>query len=309
MAKATIKAVILAYNEEDNIKRCLDAIKGWCEIYVVDSFSQDQTVAIAKSYGAHVLANKYENHASQWNWALANIPVTTDWILALDSDFIVTPELKEGIDRFLSGDEEKYNGFYVRHEYVFWGSRIRFGGIKKYWLRGIRHGKGSADSSDLVDFRFNVEGPTKRLTEKVIEDNDKDDDFTFWVGKQDIFSVRLAVEEELRRRQLLKWEGKNSLFGNTDEKFKKLRDLWLRMPLFIRPWLYFIYRYILAFGFLDGKGGFVYHFQQGLWLRMVIDMKIWEIRKQKLTDDQLIKLSQVMLQIKTGSLRVLLKEL
>lgn len=307
MSKATITAVILAYNEEKNIRTCLDSIQGWCDIFLVDSFSTDATVQVALEYGAQVMVNKYENHASQWNWALANLPLSTDWILALDADFIVSPALRKEIDRFLSEDEKKYNGFYVKHEYVFWGSRIRFGGIKKYWLRGIRQGYASADSSDLVDFRFNVNGHTKQLRAKVIEDNDKDSDLTFWLQKQDIFSVRLAVEEELRRRNLLQWEGKNSLFGNTDEKFKKLRDIWLRMPLFIRPWFYFIYRYFFSLGFLDGKGGFIYHFQQGLWLRMVIDMKILEIRRNHLSDSDLVNLAKTMLQYKSGSLRFLLK--
>jgi hypothetical protein len=189
---------------------------------------------------------------------------------------------------------------------VFWGSRIRFGGIKKYWLRGLRMGYGSADSSDLVDFRFNVNGEVKRINAKLIEDNEKDSDFSFWVRKQDVFSLRLAVEEEVRRRKLLTWEGRKSLLGNTDEKFKSYRDIWMSLPLFVRPWLYFAYRYFFALGFLDGIGGFIYHFQQGLWLRMVVDMKIWEIRKAKMPDEMLVSLSREMLAVKSGSLEYVL---
>src|SRR6187431_1814283 len=104
MGKSSLTAVILAYNEEFNSRTCLEAIHGWCPIYVVDSYSQDKTVQVAQEYGASVMVNKYENHASQWNWALANLPSETDWILALDADFIVTPELRNEIDKFLAGD-------------------------------------------------------------------------------------------------------------------------------------------------------------------------------------------------------------
>ena len=301
-----ITAIILTYNEEKNIRRCLDSIGSWCPIVVVDSFSTDKTVQIAEEFGAEVLQNKYLNHSSQWNWALKNVPVQTDWILAVDADFIVTDELKLKVDSFLSGDEKEYNGFYVIHEYVFWGSHIRFGGVKKYWLRGIRKGYGKADSSDLVDFRFNIEGDIKNIRAKMIEQNEKDDDFSFWVRKQDLFSFRLAVEEEVRRRGLLEWEGEKGIFGNSDMRIKSLRDIWLRFPLFVRPFIYFIYRYFFALGFLDGIGGFIYHFQQGLWLRMVVDMKILEIRRMQLTDSQLKTLSERMLEHKSGSLTELM---
>ena len=301
-----ITAIILTYNEEKNIRRCLDSIGSWCPIVVVDSFSTDKTVQIAEEFGAEVLQNKYLNHSSQWNWALKNVPVQTDWILAVDADFIVTDELKLKVDSLLSGDEKEYNGFYVIHEYVFWGSHIRFGGVKKYWLRGIRKGYGKADSSDLVDFRFNIEGDIKNIRAKMIEQNEKDDDFSFWVRKQDLFSFRLAVEEEVRRRGLLEWEGEKGIFGNSDMRIKSLRDIWLRFPLFVRPFIYFIYRYFFALGFLDGIGGFIYHFQQGLWLRMVVDMKILEIRRMQLTDSQLKTLSERMLEHKSGSLTELM---
>lgn len=302
-----ITAVVLTYNEEQNIRRCLESVADWCPIIVVDSYSTDNTKEVAKEFGALVLENKYLNHSSQWNWTLNNIPNDIEWILALDADFIVTDKLKKELDKFLEIEEQKYNGFYVIHEYVFWGSHIRYGGIKKYWLRGIRRGYGEADKSDLVDFRFNIEGKVKNIHAKVIEDNEKDDDFSFWVRKQDLFSFRLAVEEEIRRRGLLKWEGQKGLFGNSDMRIKSLRDIWLRFPLFIRPFIYFFYRYFLTLGFLDGIGGFIYHFQQGLWLRMVVDMKIYEIRQANLSDKKLLDLSNYMLNYKSGSLSEILK--
>ncbi|MEM1137065.1 MAG: glycosyltransferase family 2 protein [Bacteroidota bacterium] len=304
-----ITTIILSYNEEKNIARCLESIKDWCPVFVVDSFSTDATKEVSHSYGAKFFENTYKNHSSQWNWALNNTPIETDWVLCLDSDFIVTEALKKEIESFLDDkDEKQYNGFYVIHEYCFWRAHIRYGGVKKFWLRGVRKGKGTADISDLVDFRFNVDGDIKYIHAKVIEDNEKDNDLTFWINKQDVFSLRLAVEEELRRRKLLNWEGNISFFGNTDEKFKYLRDIWLKFPLFVRPFILFFYRYFLSLGFLDGIGGFLYHFLQGLWLRMIVDMKIWELRTYRLSDSQLVALSQEMLRHKHGSLGKIIGE-
>ena len=237
-----ITAIILSFNEERNIKRCLAPLVGWCPIILIDSFSTDNTVKIAREMDAKILFNEYTNHSSQWNWALTNANIETDWILALDSDFIITEKLMKELELFLSKDDGEYNGFFIKREYKFWNSNIRFGGMKKYWLRGLRKGFGKADTSDLVDFRFNVEGKIKYLNGKIIEDNEKDNDLAFWINKQDIFALRLAIEEELRLRNLLIWEGNKSIFGNTEEKIKSLRDIWLKLPLFIRPFILFIYR-------------------------------------------------------------------
>ena len=309
MSDRNITAIVLTYNEEVNLRACLESITGWCPVIVVDSFSADRTIQVASEFGATTYEHFYENHCSQWNWALENTNVETDWILALDADFKVTKDLKDRIDHFLAHEQSSYNGFYVIHRYVFWGSHIRFGGVKKFWLMGLRKGYGKGDESDMVDFRFNVEGQTKKIKGKVISENANDNDLSFWMRKQDKFSLRMAVEEELRRRNLLHWGGKKTLMGNTDEKFKVYRDAWMKLPLFIRPVLYFIYRYFIALGFLDGIGGFLYHFQQGMWFRMIVDMKIYELRRMKLTNPQLLQLSKEMLKSKTGSIRDLVNHL
>jgi len=308
MIDKNITAIVLTYNEEKNLPRCLRAIHHWCPIIVVDSFSTDRTKEIASQFGTLFYENKYLNHSYQWNWTFSHAEIKTDWILALDADYVVTDDLKKKIDLFLAGDHLPFNGFYVHHRYKFWGSYINYGGIKKKWLIGIRNGHGTSDESGLVDHRFNVTGKIGNIDGVLISDNETDNDLSYWMRKQDLYSLRLAVEEELRRKNLIGWSGRKSILGNTDEKFKVYRDTWMKFPLFIRPILYFIYRYFLTLGFLDGLGGFLYHFQQGLWLRMVVDMKIYELRKYKLTNDELISLSKRMLQTKTGSLRELLAD-
>jgi len=219
----------------------------------------------------------------------------------LDADFVVSHELLDRISRETEGLSENIGGIYVRHLYKFGWGRIRFGGTKKYWLRMVRRGCARPDSSDLVDFRFHVDGDVLRWPEAVIEHNRKDDDIAIWTAKQDKFSLRLAVEEELRRRGLHGWDRTPRLFGTVDERFSWLRDRWLDLPLFVRPVLYFLYRYIVAGGFLDGRAGFLYHSLQGFWLRLVVDWKTVQLRNIHLDDKALQEFAREMFQSYSGS--------
>ncbi len=304
-----IASVILCFNEALNIRYCLDSVRGWSDIYVIDSGSTDGTQSICREYTEQVLEHPYESHAAQWNWALDSLPITAEWILALDADFVVTAELRHQIENDLGKLDPRIGGVYVRHRYKFGGDDIRFGGTKQQWLRIVRRGKARPDLSDLVDFRFNVDGATAQFHGAVVEYNRHDDDISVWTRKQDKFSLRLAVEEELRQRGMMAWQGNPRLLGNPDQRFMRLRDLWLKLPLFLRPCMYFFYRYFLMLGFLDGRAGFLYHFLQGFWLRVMVDWKIWQIRLEKLNDSELSELQRAMFLTREGGVSDLVANL
>ena len=183
-----ISAIVLTYNEEPNVHRCLESIRNFCEIFVVDSGSVDRTIEICREYTDNIFFNEYVNHSFQWQWALESLPIKTNWILALDADFVATESLKHQISKNLPQLSNNVDGVYVLHRYVFGGKQIRFGGTKKYWLRIVRSGRARADQSDLVDFRFVVPGKTVQFDGIVLEYNVHDDDISFWVRKQDKFS-------------------------------------------------------------------------------------------------------------------------
>lgn len=296
-----ISAIVLTYNEEANIRECLDSIKTLPFIYVVDSGSTDRTLDICLEYTQHIFHHDYLNHADQWQWALDSLPIDTNWILALDADFVVTPELLKRVGRDIPLLGDDVAGIYVRHLYKFGWGLIRFGGTKSFWLRLIRRGRAQPDSGDLVDFRFVVDGKVVTWREAVVEYNRNDDDISVWLRKQDKFALRLAVEEELRRGRLHDWAGKPRLTGTTDERFAWLRDRWLHLPLFIRPVLYFFYRYVFAGGFLDGRAGFLYHSLQGFWLRLIVDWKTIELRALKLDAQELKMFARAMFKTRSGS--------
>jgi glycosyltransferase involved in cell wall biosynthesis len=279
-----LSAVVLTLNEERNIEECLASIAELgTEVFVVDSGSADSTVEIATRLGAKVVTHPFEGHAKQWNWALRNLPIQTEWILALDADHRVTPELRASMTNVLQdGASVGIDGYYVCRRQVFRGKWIRHGGYyPKHLLKLLRRGKASCDDSELLDFRFYVPGTTAPLAGDLIEDNHNEDRIAFWIAKHNHFSDLQAAEELRRRRTRETWTVEPAFFGSPDQRTLWFKERWYRMPLGFRPFAYFFYRYFLRLGFLDGWQGFVFHFLQGFWYRLIVDLKMRELMDQE----------------------------
>jgi glycosyltransferase involved in cell wall biosynthesis len=285
--------VVLTHNEALNIRECLKGMADWlAAVFVVDSGSTDHTVEIATSLGASVYAHPFETHARQWRWALEHLPITTDWVLALDADQQLLPELREELDAtFRGGVEPHVSGLYINRRQIFRGRWIRYGGYyPKYLLKIFRRDDVTIDEADLVDHHFTVGGETRKLQSDLLEDNRNEAAIAVWTEKHNRYAVRQARQEMQERhdreaRRTLRerldkpaptWR---SLFGNPDERVLWLKDVWSRLPLFVRPCLYVTYRYILRLGFLDGREGFIFHVLQGFWYRLLVDINISELRK------------------------------
>ncbi|MEK7994841.1 MAG: glycosyltransferase family 2 protein [Planctomycetota bacterium] len=275
-----LSAVVLTHNEEVNLEASLRNVAGWCkEIVVVDSGSSDKTVEIARRFTDKIFVHPYEDHASQWDWTFRNVPFACDWLLLLDADFIVSAQLRDSIASALRAPKDVV-GYFVHHRYVFLGRQIRFGGTKKWWLRLVRRADASVDRSELVDFRVVVAGRTQKLHGLVLEDNKKEYDLDFWIDKHQKFSSRMAVEEVLRRDGVLRWQISPNVFGNSEERISWFKQRWYSLPLYVRPFAYFFLRYIFLAGVLDGWRGFVFHFLQGLWFRLIVDLKMGMIYRR-----------------------------
>jgi len=275
-----ISVLVLTFNEEANIESCLTSVCGWAEdICVLDSGSKDRTLAICAAFDVASMSHPYVDHRSQMNWGITQVPWRHDWLLLLDADNVVTPELMREIDAVLTDDDPAINGYYNPHEHYFRNQKIR--GLKAKWLRLVRRSRVRVDGSELVDFRLVVDGRTGSLEGAIIENNQKENDIDFWIDKHQRFAKRMAVEEVLRRESLLNWSEdlQPRLLGNPDERMIWFKIRWYRMPLYVRPVLFFIYRYFLRLGFLDGWNGFVYHALQAFWFRLLVDVHISEIRQ------------------------------
>lgn len=272
-----ITAIVLTYNEERNLPKCLDSIAGRAaEIIVVDSFSTDATLQIARDRADKVVQHEYEGHPQQWQWTLSNVATAHEWIFAIDADFVVTQGLWDDLRTRLA--ERGVDGFYVRHREIFRGRRISHGGAyPNHWLRIFRKDKVKIDLNDRVDIHFYVDGRVDRIEFDVEEQNYKDDDIFFWIQKQNTFAKKHAQEELDRKNRSVSAPVRPRFFGTLDERKMLMKQVWYRLPLYVRPFIYFFYRYVLRLGFLDGKQGFVYHFTQGFLYRLLVDINIEEI--------------------------------
>ena len=277
---AEFSFVILTYNEEIHLPRLLQSIAPLrAATYVLDSGSTDKTLEIAHQYGATIAFHAFENHPRQWDFALKNFDIKTPWTIGLDADQIVTAELLELLAGFKNEQlPAQVNGIYFNRKNYFKGRWIRHGGyFPKYLLKMFRTGVGYSDLHENMDHRFVVSGQTHVWKKGyLIEENLKENDIGFWIDKHNRYSALHAREETERRRGLRVQTIQPSLFGSPDQRTAFFKKIWWNMPLFARPLIYFLWRYIFQMGFLDGRQGFVFHFLQAYWYRLIVDIKIQE---------------------------------
>jgi glycosyltransferase involved in cell wall biosynthesis len=278
----TLAVIILTYNEEANIAQALSNVVGWAdEMFVLDSMSTDRTLAIAKQHKCHVAQHSFEDYGKQRNYALDTLPIRTEWVFFLDADESLSPLLKDEI-KSLIATIPRENGFYVRFRFMWMGRWIRRGYYPTWILRLCRHGKGRCENRSINEHLF-VEGATGYLSNDLIHEDRRG--IGDWIAKHNRYASREAFElvrtEQTRRTN----EIDARLMGSQVERKRWIRrHVWNRMPPLIRPFMYFFFRYVLTGGMLDGREGFIYHFLQGLWFPLLIDVKYLEIKALRLSD-------------------------
>ncbi|HTY13183.1 MAG TPA: glycosyltransferase family 2 protein [Candidatus Omnitrophota bacterium] len=269
-----ITAIVLTYNEEANLEACLQSLAGRVEtVLVVDSFSTDRTVDISRSVGAVVHQHEFSTQACQFNWALDNLKVGSDWVLRLDADERMTDELWGEIEKNLERAKGDIGGFILNRRLHFMGKWIRHGGCYPIrLLRLFRKGMARSEDRAMDEHLVLLEGRAVTLKKDFIHENRKS--LYWWTDKHNDYSTRemkIIVGDE-KSGDLRpgvsggQAAGKRWLKGN----------LYLRLPLFVRAGLYFSYRYFIRLGFMDGCPGLVYHFLQAMWYRFLVDAKVYE---------------------------------
>jgi len=285
---STLAAIILTYNEELHIERCIRSLQDVAdEIFVVDSFSTDRTLELAKSMGVTVCQNPWKNHATQFNWGLENCKIQSDWILRMDADEYLSEELKNEIITELPAFPEEVTGLIMNYRHYFLGRWIKHG--TRYpipLLRIWRNGKGNIENKWMDERVVLYEGTTHKLKSDFIHDDLND--ISFFINKHNGYASREAIDmlmKEFSLRNLKEEKNKNKQHFNLYLKNKFYSNSFL----FVRSFIYFIYRYFFRFGFLDGKQGLIYHFLQGFWYRFLVDAKIYELKKRMNNDGEAIK--------------------
>lgn len=276
-----LAVIILTLDEARNLPACLKSLEGLdAEIFVVDSGSSDDTVRIAKEAGGHVCHHEFENYAAQRNWALDNLPIKSPWTLCLDADERLTPELRQEIMQRISIPGSAVDGYMMKRRTYFLGQWIRFGGqYPAYHLRLFKTGKGRCEDR-LYDQHFLVEGEVASLKNDYVDVITAD--LNRWVDRHNLWASLEASEIVAQKTCQESVEGKvvmPNLFGTPIQRKRFLRSIvYQNFPPFLRPFLFWIYGYVLRLGFLDGVPGLIFHTLQRFWFRFLIDAKIYEQR-------------------------------
>ncbi len=292
MSKATIAAIILTYNEEKHIERCIRSLNGVCnEVFVIDSQSTDNTCAIAEKLGAKVYVNPWKNYATQFNWGIEHCPITAEWLWRIDADEFLEGDIGKAVLKAISEADDDVNGIYVRKRIDFMGRPLLHGGwYPSYHLKVFRKGHGDCENRWMDEHIRLFDG---RAT--IVEEGNQVDanlnDLTWWTEKHNGYATREMVDMLLTQYALdaKAKEVKPKFFGTEEQRKRWLKLKYIKSPLFVRPFINFIFRYLLKGGFLDGKSGFIWHILQGFWYRMLVDAKIYEIRKRYGNNDKIIK--------------------
>ncbi len=273
---ADLTVIILTMNEETNIVNCIQSVRAFAKrIVLIDSGSTDKTVELATELGAEVYKHKFESYASQFNWGLDNTNIDTRWVLRLDADEVITKELAEEMQQsMLEHAEDDVNGMILKLKEQFMGRWLMHGGSYPFEkLMLFKYGIGRIENRMMDEHTILKEGREIKLKSDGLHYGYKD--ITFFVQKHNWYALR-EVED-----YILKNMNKN-IDKLSDGKIKTKRrqkDLYYKMPLFIRPIVYFIYRYFFQLGFLDGKAGFLHLFFQTFWYRFLIDTLIYEYKR------------------------------
>lgn len=275
-----VTAVILTFNEEQHLARCIASAKAVAtDVVVVDCYSTDATLDIARAHGARVLQHAWVNHATQFNWALTQLGADTEWVLRIDADEVLTPALIEEIRTRLPGIGPEIDGVYWGRRMTFQGRLIRHGGVFPVRvLRLFRHGRGQCENR-WMDEHIKVAGPTVDFAGEMIDDNLNS--LTWWTDKHNRYASREAVDLLNLEYRFMPHDSVASLRGGKQAGVKRwLKErVYARLPGGFRAFAYFFYRYVLRLGFLDGQAGTAFHFLQGFWYRYLVDAKVVEVKR------------------------------
>ncbi len=276
----SLAVIILTYNEERHIERALASVAEIAtEVFVVDSFSSDRTVELARAHGAAVLQNRFVNYAKQFQWAIDNAPITASWIMRLDADEVIEADLAARIRDELPRLDNEVVGINLKRKHIFLGRWIRHGGrypllLLRIWRRG--HGR---IEDRWMDEHMILSGGRTVTFDGGFADHNLND-LTFFTDKHNKYATREAIDVINERRHLFARDvDLITEEGSRQAAIKRWikERLYNRIPYQISAPAYFLFRLIFQLGFLDGKEGLVYHGLQGLWYRFLVGAKVQEL--------------------------------
>jgi len=285
-SKIPVSVLIPAKNEEANLPACLESVARADEIFVVDSQSEDRSTEICDSYGAQVVQFHFNGRwPKKKNWSLDNLPFKNDWVLIVDCDERITPELWDEIEQKIQDPD--FSGYYLNRRVFFLGKWIRFGGKYPDWnLRLFRHAQGRYENLNTETIRNTGDN---EVHEHVVIKDGKVGYLKHDMLHEDFRDLFHWLE---RHNRYSNWEARvyynlltgmaddgtigANLFGDSVQRKRFLKKIWVRLPF--KPFLRFVLFYFIRLGFLDGRPGYIY----GRLLSQYeyqIGVKLYELQK------------------------------
>ena len=280
MADLTI--IILTKNEASNISECIKSTKGLAKrIVVVDSFSSDATIQIAKELGADIYQHEFVHYGAQFQYALDNCNIDTQWVFRLDADERITDAgIKEIEELCLINSDTDINGFVFRLQNYFLGKPIRHGVLSILEKLCIfKFGKAYMENRYMGEHIILTEGKSIKLKQLGIHYGVPD--INFMINKLNWYASREAIDYYYQKNSK---QELHSLDAPTRmRRFIKYK-IYYHLPSELRCWMVFLYWYTFRLGFLDGKEGFYWNFFQTYFYRTLVDSKIYEKEKKQHKD-------------------------
>ncbi len=274
-----LTVVILTKDERLHIARCLERLAPLeaKRILVIDCHSTDGTQDIAKAHGAEVVEHDWPgNQAEQFNWALDHCNIATEWILRIDADEYLSSDALSELTYVLPSASVTSSAFAIRRYPIWRGHVMRHGAGKIVLTRVFRRGKGRSEVRLMDEHIVISEGETQLLRHPFYDENLKS--LEDWTKKHLNYALREALD--LLRMEYAPAESGDARLNESASAKRAKKTKYARLPLFWRSFAYFLYRYILRGGFLDGRAGFTWNFFQGWWYRAMVDARILEIKRE-----------------------------
>lgn len=276
---ADITAIILTKNEEVNIGNCIQSIKPIVKrIIVVDSFSTDKTKKIASGLDAEVYEHEFINYSQQFAYGLHSFEIRTKWVLRIDADESLTKKSRNEIEKLCNENvETDINGIVLRFEVSFMGKKLRHGGIYPFKkLSVFKYGIGEIENKEMDEHIILKYGKIIRAKEDSIHKDYKN--LTTYISKHNEYSSR-EVNDYLNNKI-------SEIDFNELSYYDRIKNIvkfkvYYCLPMGLRAYLYYFYRYYIRLGFLDGKEGKIFAFLQAYWYRFLVDAKIYERQKEE----------------------------
>lgn len=281
-----LTVIIITYNEEANIRECIESINGVTNnIFVVDSFSNDATKEILNDMDVRYAEYEFITYAHKRNWAQKNNPFKTKWVMHLDADERFTPELTAWFVNEFSEKKKITDGFLFSRKVIFMNKWIKHGGqYPNYHARLFREHLGHCENKDY-DQHFVIDSNRITVVPRADIINNVVTDLDDFITSHNRWATKEA-KEIFSNHGLSVGEVKANILGNPMQRQRWLKhNIFEKFPLFIRSFLYFSYKYFLRLGFLDGKEGLIFFVLQTFWFRFLVDAKVFEMKQSQTRRD------------------------